>query len=183
MSEDVKNDIEIERRFLVKGIPKSIYPSNFITKATIHQGYVLTGENETGNLRVRKIFYEVKNECDYYLTIKKRINDITNQEIEFEILASNFLRMWKLVGKRYVEKIRWTFFDNREKYKSGKVIYTIDEYKGYNKGIYIFEVEFLNEEDARNWKPFPWLDRELIDGEMSAHTLAKQNEKKYEEGN
>jgi CYTH domain-containing protein len=169
MSEIV--DYEIERRFAVNGIPKSIYPSNFITKVLIYQGYIMRGENEGGVFRLRKIIYEKEMNTKYILSVKRNDGEYSNIEVEFEITCEQFNRLWKLVGNNYIVKDRWTFFDNRETYDTGNVIYTIDEYRGKNKGLFIFEIEFKSVDDAKIWKPFEWLERELH-GELSASKLA-----------
>lgn len=130
---------EIERKFLLRNEDWRKEVSKTID---MEQGYFLKTDN--GSVRVRIIGKLA------YLTIKKKLNNLSRIEHEYEIPLADALEI--LDNSPCIVKTRHII------YKHG-VVFEIDEFKGLNTGLVIAEVE-LEHENQDFPKP-DWLGEEV----------------------
>ena len=123
--------LEIERRFLVK-YPDLLKLRSCGSSSTIVQTYLLTDD---GTARVRKRCD--KNGCVFTHTIKRRISNMTREEIEREISEDEYISLLAFADpeRRPIEKERICL----------------------SKGDFVFEIDIF---------PF-WNDRAIMEVELS----------------
>ena len=130
---------EIERKFLVRKLPADLttYPS-----AEIAQGY-LVSMNDGLQVRLRKSGER------YSLTYKRGTGNV-REEREVELTAEQFGELWPATeGKRLVK--------TRYEIPLGERTVEIDLYHERHEGLVVAEVEFDEEEAAKNFQPPDWL--------------------------
>ena len=130
---------EIERKFLVRKLPADLtsYPSNEIA-----QGYLVSLDDGT-QVRLRKT-------GDRYSLTFKRGTGSVREEREVELTATQFDALWPATeGKRLVK--------TRYEIPLGDRTVEIDVYHERHKGLVVAEVEFDQEEAAKNFRPPGWL--------------------------
>lgn len=153
---DTINFLEIERKFLIHldRIDLTILPY-----IKIKQGYIL--KSETGSVRVRieekKMFDELDNNTHYntdsFIMIKKRVDEMSNQEITLPIDYDTALEMLeKNCYKPAIEKTRYICQIDELKWE-------IDVFEGHRKGLVVAEVE-LSSTDQIIELP-NWIDKEV----------------------
>ncbi len=153
---DTINFLEIERKFLIHldKIDLSLLPS-----LKIKQGYILKAD--TGSVRVRieerKMFDKLDNNIHYntdaFMMIKKRVDEMSNQEITLPLQYDAALEMLeKNCYKPPIEKTRYICQINELKWE-------IDVFEGHQTGLVVAEVE-LNSRDQDIDLP-EWIDREV----------------------
>jgi len=133
---------EIERKFLVKELPKGYKEWK---SEEILQGYIIAGDD--GEVRIRKKGNR------YYLTVKGA-GDLSRPEKEIELTEEQYKTLWPLTIGRRIKKVRY------EK-ELGHSIAELDIYKEKLKGLKIVEVEFTSEKEANNFKAPPWFGEEV----------------------
>ncbi len=134
---------EIERKFIVIGDGWRIAAG---AGEMCCQGYIKT-EPASATVRVRLLADRG------FLTIKGPTRGISRPECEYEIPAADAEYMIEnLCGDRLVSKKRYTF-------KSGNMIWEIDEFLGLNEGLLVAEIE-LESEDQLFEKP-EWVGEEV----------------------
>ena len=126
---------EIERKFLVKGEFKHLSSSS----TYIVQGYLYSSPQKSVRIRIKG--------DKGFITVKSNVADteITRNEWEYEIPASDAHEMLKLCSKNIVEKTRYIV-----NYKN--MVLEIDEFYGDNEGLLLAEIE-LTYETQRFDKP------------------------------
>jgi adenylate cyclase len=130
---------EIERKFLVRKMPDGLtsYPNNEIS-----QGYLVSLDDGT-QVRLRKA-----NE-QRTLTFKRGTGNV-REEREVELTAKQFDALWPATeGKRLVK--------TRYEIPLGERIVEIDVYHDRHEGLVVAEVEFDDEDAAKNFHPPEWL--------------------------
>lgn len=130
---------EIERKFLVRKLPDDLttYPKNKIS-----QGYLVSIDDGT-QVRVRKSSER------YTLTFKRGSGNV-REEREVELTAEQFDALWPATeGKRLVK--------TRYEVPFGQRTVEIDLYHERHEGLVVAEVEFDEEEAAKNFQPPDWL--------------------------
>lgn len=140
--------MEIERKFLVKELPKDLklYP-----KREISQGYI---SDIDPTIRIRK-----SNE-NYFLTIKSVANiekdkqHLMNNEIELEISKEKFDKLSTKIDGFFMEKTRYLI-------DLGVWIAELDVYKNDLAPLVTVEVEFSNEALALDFTPPYWFGEEV----------------------
>lgn len=148
------NFYEIERKFLVKTLPKNL---NSYKMSDIKQGYI----SFEPALRVRQ-----KND-EYFFTYKGK-GDLKREEFEVKITKEQFENLWKKVERIPILKKRY-YIPLGE-----KLMAELDIYEGELKGFYNVEVEFFSEEDANNFTPPDWFGKEITkDTNFSNANLSK----------
>ncbi len=150
------NQWEFERKYLIRTIPIDLdqYP-----KEEIAQGYVVVAEDGT-EVRVRR------KELKFYLTIKSGGTGV-RAEREIEINQNQFNELWPTTEGRRIEKVRYKI-----PYKNKTI--ELDVYRGSLKGLIVAEVEFLNENDYKNFKPPEWFEEEITErSEYKNQNLAR----------
>ena len=130
---------EIERKFLVRKLPDGLtsYPTNKIS-----QGYLVSLDDGT-QVRLRK--------SDDHLTLTfKRGTGSVREEREVDLTAAQFDALWPATaGKRLVK--------TRYEIPLGDRVIEIDVYHDRHEGLIVAEVEFDDEESAKNFQPPDWL--------------------------
>ena len=116
--------IEIERKFLVKGLFKEQASSH----THIIQGYISSQKGRTVRVRLR--------DKQAFLTIKgpSRDGGLSRYEFEKEITIDEGLSLLTLCEPGVIEKDRWLV-------PSGKHTFEVDEFFGENEGLLLAEVE------------------------------------------
>jgi adenylate cyclase len=141
-SKDLFMQMEIERKFLVKG---DSWRQSAGTGQPCKQGYLAASADVT--VRVRKI------RQSGFLTVKGPTSGISRMELEYEIPIEDAEVMLKtLCGGRTVEKIRYRL-------ESGGARWEIDQFSGANDGLILAEIELPTEEHIFE-KP-DWLGKEV----------------------
>lgn len=129
--------MEIERKWLIKGLPSEIYKHKY--SSNIQQGYISVDPE----VRIRSNINEIHDK--YFLAIKSN-GTLSRLEVEIEISKDNFASLLKLVPYDLISKKYYTYeFAG----------YTIEMSEVDGKWYYA-EVEFESEEDAKTFVfPFP----------------------------
>ena len=137
--------IEIERKFLVKNIPRDEIQYSH----KIRQGYIAKNKNRV--IRIRQ------KENDYFITIKGNKIGISRFEFEYpipkgdgEILLENFCQ------DDLIEKTR-NYIENKGH------TWEIDVFHGNNEGLIIAEIELESEDQVFHIPS--WTDCEVTDQE------------------
>ena len=130
---------EIERKFLVRKLPDDLASR---PSTEISQGYLVSTDDGL-QVRLRK-----KND-QHSLTYKRGIGNV-REEREVTLTPEQFSTLWPATeGKRLVK--------TRYEIPFGDRVVEIDIYGGRHKGLTVAEVEFDDEEEAKNFQPPEWL--------------------------
>jgi CYTH domain-containing protein len=130
---------EIERKFLVRKLPTDLtrYPH-----AEISQGYLVCLDD---GLQVR-----LRESGERYSLTYKRGTGNVREEREVELTAEQFDALWPATeGKRLIK--------TRYQIPSGDRVVEIDVYHGQHEGLVVAEVEFDEENAAKDFSPPDWL--------------------------
>lgn len=146
MAPKPKENIEIERQFILSAVPDEIknLPGVLIT-----QGYFLPKAVPECEMRVRQ-----KGD-KYFLTIKGS-GLMSRKETEIELSKEQFIPLWALTEGRRIEKTRRVITVN------GTLI-EVDEHRGKLAGLIVAEVEFKDLEAAKSFTPPPWFGEEVTE--------------------
>lgn len=141
-----KNNIEIEKKYLIKEIPKNLeaYESH-----TISQGYISTKPV----VRIRQW------DNEYILTIKSK--GFEHIEVEKNLTKEEYNSLSQMVIGHTIEKTRYIIPLNDYGYPELKV--ELDIFKGYLDGLTFAEVEFPDTEKAENFIVPDFLGEEVTD--------------------
>ena len=139
MSRKENRGREIERKFLVRKLPADLTTFPF---AEIAQGYLVSMDDGL-QVRLRKAGER------YSLTYKRGTGNV-REEREVELTATQFDALWPATeGKRLVK--------TRYEIPLGERTVEIDLYHDRHEGLVVAEVEFDEEEAAKNFQPPDWL--------------------------
>jgi CHAD domain-containing protein/CYTH domain-containing protein len=152
------SQLEIERKFLLKGLPDSMPDS---TSVTMEQGY-LPGERLVERLRA----VDVGRQRMYFRTVKVGAG-LVRTELEEETSADVFKSMWPLTkGKRLTKR--------RHRVPDGALAWEIDEFT--DRSLVLAEIELPSAEtpvEIPDWLA-PFIEREVTgDVAYLNSTLAK----------
>jgi len=139
MSGSTKSNREIERKFLVRKLPEQLAE---FPHAEISQGYLVSLDDGL-QVRLRK-----SNES-YSLTYKRGVGNV-REEREVELTLIQFDALWPATEGKRLEKTRYDI-------PLGDCVVEIDVYGGRHNGLVVAEVEFDDEESAKNFQPPDWL--------------------------
>ena len=130
---------EIERKFLVRELPRDLasYRSNEIS-----QGYLVSLDD---GLQVR-----LRKSGDRYSLTFKRGTGNVREEREIELTAEQFEVLWPATAGKRLVKTRYDI-------PLGDRIVEIDLYHDQHEGLVVAEVEFDDEDAAKNFQPPDWL--------------------------
>jgi adenylate cyclase len=134
---------EIERKFLIKGLPSEILRSRHFS---IGQGY-LANEPRGRHVRLRKRGKVAS------LTFKVGRGS-SREEREIRLSPKQFAMLWPATKGRRLRKTRYEI-----PWKNLKI--EVDIYHGRNHGLVVAEVEFPNHASRRRFKPPRWFGREI----------------------
>ena len=151
------NSREIERKFLVKCLPKKLKHSR---RYLIAQGYLAT---EPGGRHVR-------------LRRKGKTPSLTfkvgrraaREEREIKLSPKQFAALWPATVGRRLRKLR-----HEIPWKN--LVIEIDIYRGRHSGLVVAEVEFPDRATCRKFKPPSWFGREVT-GEKRYSNVRLANE-------
>ena len=134
---------EIERKFLVRKLPDGLtsYPNNEIS-----QGY-LVSQDDGLQVRLRK------SGVRYTLTFKRGSGNV-REEREVELTATQFDALWPATGGKRLVKTSYEI-------PLGERTVEIDVYHERHEGLIVAEVEFDEEEAAKNFQPPDWLGADV----------------------
>lgn len=142
--------LEIERRFLVKEVPKDLksYPH-----VKMEQGYVVQNGDEM-DFRLRK------ESGKYFLTVKTSTKDprVRNEPELDDLTKEEFDELWTHTEGKRIKKVRYYIPADRT---CKNDVYELDEFKKQLKGLYIVEAEFDSLEDCTNFSPPDWFGKEV----------------------
>lgn len=125
-----KDNLEIERRFLLKSIP-SLHDKEGLKRLTIHQAY-----SKDSNERFRSTVNG--GEVIYHKCRKKMLSVGVFEEIESEITEYEFDCGYKNCN-REINKVRYVFSENG-------LVWEIDEYTGFSLIIFEVELDDINQD-------------------------------------
>ena len=135
---------EIERKFLIKGLPVEILRSRHYP---IAQGYLAT-EPGGRHVRLRK-----KGKSATTLTFKVG-RGTSREEREIKLSAKQFAELWPATRGRRLRKVRYYI-----PWKN--LVIEIDIYRGEHEGLIVAEVEFPSRASCRKFKPPAWFGAEV----------------------
>ena len=133
-------NIEIERKFLIKEIPK-----NCEQKIYIKQYYIHVDDKFVQRLR----FFDNQKTI---MSLKQNCAGLSRYEFEYEIPLEDAKKIVSMTNSIFIEKIRHIMY-----YESMK--WEIDEFLGNNKGLLIAEVEL--EDENQKIKLPDWIVKEV----------------------
>ncbi len=142
MNRTAASETEIERKFIVYRLPGTLKPHDSMP---IRQGYVAVGD--AWEIRLRHIAGR------HFLTVKEG-KGLARREVEVELDAVQFERLWPLTQGKRLEKVR-------HRSVHGDSVLEIDVYRGDLEGLCLVEVEFNTTAAAENFQPPEWFGREV----------------------
>jgi len=152
----VSRHLEIERKFLVKRLPKGWRSK---PAARLVQGYFPTKHGVEIRLR--------QEDSHHFITVKAGTGH-RRQEEEIEIPKSKFRALWPLTHGAQVSKTRHEIAHQRKTIE-------MDVYHGRHRGLVTAEVEFDSLAECRAFEPPAWLGREITGSRQYANaTLARR---------
>lgn len=149
--------MEIEKKFLVKELPEDL---DKLEKKEIEQAYLCTSPV----VRIRK-----SNER-YILTYKSKMEDVdikarVNQEIEVPLSKEGYLHLREKADDNIIMKTRYLV-----PLPSGHTG-ELDIFHNQLDGLYFIEVEFADEEDAKNFVKPDWFGENVSEDERYTNSF------------
>lgn len=138
-----KSSREIERKFLLKGLPPDLEKCE---NRPIEQGYI-AATRDGMQVRLRKAGTR------HTLAVKQG-RGLKRCEWEIDLIPEQFNELWPATEGRRLTKTRYDV-------PFGDHTIEVDIYAGRNKGLVVAELEFDDEEQCRNFRPPDWFDREV----------------------
>jgi CYTH domain-containing protein len=136
--------VEIERKWLVDSAPTEALA---VAAEAIDQGYLVVAE-DGGEVRLRR------RDKGRFLTVKSG-HGLARAEHEIELSEAQFEALWPATEGRRLQKSR------RVIPRDGGLAIELDVYAGRHQGLVVAEVEFRDEEAARDFVAPPWFGREV----------------------
>jgi CYTH domain-containing protein len=157
MKMEMPNTREIERKYLLKRLPKDLNRSR---RYVIVQGYLAT-EPAGRQVRVRKKGKTAS------LTSKVG-RGAAREEREIKLSPKQFAALWPATAGRRLRKLRYEI-------PWRNLLIEIDIYRGRHSGLAVAEVEFPDRATCRKFKPPSWFGREVT-GEKRYSNVRLANE-------
>ena len=148
--------MEIERKFLIKSLPKNLesYPHHHITQAYLCTEPVI---------RIRQ-----KDEV-YILTYKSK-GLLAREEVEMPLTKDSFEHLLKKADGMIIEKERYCIPLNSE------LTIELDVFEQDLKGLILAEIEFKDEETALAYEMEDWFIKDVtMDSAYHNSTMSKGN--------
>lgn len=146
-SDKEKSDIEIERKFLVDLDKVPLHAAKKVS--VIKQGYIA----QDGGTAVR---VRTSNDGAFLTTKAKTDNELTREEVEFEISPANAIKLLKLSKGYMIEKRRYIVTYMGQDFE-------IDVFEGVNSGLVLAELELSSADQHVNLPD--WITVEVSDDE------------------
>ena len=141
----MKTNIEIERKFIVREMPK-IIPE--MVCHSIEQGYLVIG-TQGDEVRLRK-------KGDAFILTVKGDGTLARKETEIVLNEAQFTALWPMTeGKRIVKK--------RYEIHSGEHLIELDVFEGELRPLMFAEVEFDSVEASQDFSVPTWFEKEVTD--------------------
>jgi CYTH domain-containing protein len=141
--------VEVERKFLVRETPGL----EDCERTEIDQGYLaLADESGGAEVRLRR------RDGALTLTVKSAGGEVREEE-EIELDDDEFERLWALTEGRRLVKTRFVI-------PHGELEAELDVYGGELAGLRVVEVEFADEDAARDFEPPAWFGAEVTGEEQ-----------------
>lgn len=141
--------METERKFLLNKLPENLY--GYPVK-DIEQGYLCTNPV----IRIRK------SNDDYYMTYKSRLKGskeeciaLVCEEVELPLTKEAYYHLREKTDLRLITKKRYLIPLESE------LTAELDIFEGELSGLIFAEVEFVSEEEAKNFVLPDWFDKEV----------------------
>ncbi len=151
----MSNGYEIERKYLVKEVPKNL---ETFEKAIIEQAYIST----LPTIRIRR------SNDEYILTIKGS-GKIKKVEHELSISKEEYENLFAKISGNIVKKTRYFIPIHNN------LTAELDIYHDYLDGLYTVEVEFDSEKDFENFTPPDWFGEDVsFDKKYKNTSLSKE---------
>ena len=158
--------MEIERKFLIKKLPKTLDLSKY-TKKDIEQIYLYI--DELSIIRIRKV--TIKNNIKYKYTVKTGKKGISNQEYEVEISEEQYKRLYNNRNKNYIilNKTRYIipYINNLN--------IELDIFSREYEGLILAEIEYESESQAKGIKVPDWFDMDISNSITNSDLASKKN--------
>lgn len=154
--------MEIERKFLIKQIPKHLenYPHDVISQAYISTDPVI---------RIRQ-----KNQR-YILTIKSS-GLLAREEVEMPLSKESFEHLYTKIDGIFIEKVRYKIPE-----KHGFLI-ELDVFKGVYDGFIMAEIEFPDLDTANHYHAPEWFGTDVtMDPRFHNSSLSKRTPEEIKE--
>ena len=135
--------LEIERKFLVRELPERL---NEFPHVEISQGYLAIA---SGGVQVR-----LRKAGDKYSLTCKRGRADEREEREIELTPEQFAVLWPATEGKRLTKTRYDV-------PLGDRVVEIDIYSGRHKGLIVAEVEFRDQQSAREFVVPEWLGEDV----------------------
>jgi CYTH domain-containing protein len=149
---------EIERKFLLKKIPKDI---EIVKSFEIEQFYICRAEDVI--VRVRK--YE-----NFYNIGLKKGSGVVRLEKEIEISKQDFENLKQFAPANKIRKIRHIV-------EYGKFIIEIDEFLDNLQGLFYAEVEFSSQSEAEKFIPPEWFGKDVSNDKRYTNAYLSETQK------
>ena len=143
MSAASQSHREIERKFLVRRMPDALASFPHVE---MWQGYLVTAP---GGVQVR-----MRKAGDKHSLTYKRDRGNAREEREIELTAEQFAVLWPATEGRRLTKTRYDV-------PLGDRVVEIDVYSGKHEGLVVAEVEFDDEQSAREFRVPDWLGKDV----------------------
>lgn len=137
--------MEIERKFLIDSLPENLaeYPSWLLEQAYLCRKPVV---------RVRR---EEHGEDKQYILTYKSQGMMVREEYNLPLDEDAYLHLREKADGRVIRKKRYRIPIDQ------KLTIELDVFEGELEGLVLAEVEFPDEETAKNWQPPQWFCREV----------------------
>ena len=149
IEEIMADDVEIEKKWLIKqeDIPYNLSNAEIFE---IEQTYI----NFSPEIRVRRI----NGGQEYTFAVKTNMTSdgMIRNEMEENITEEEYNNLVKKKEGNTIHKTRYQFLD-------GNYLVAIDIFSGELKGLAYMEIEFVNKEEANNFKTPSWVIKDVTD--------------------
>ena len=168
---------EIERKYLVKDFSNNIEIEEI---RDIEQ--IMIYRDKKTRIRIRKLEItnkNQKNEMQYVYTVK------TNGDIVEEGKTANIYEIESNITEEYFKELSKKILGNKINKRrivvpiQDELKVEIDIYYDYLEGFLTAEVEFQNEEQAKNFKKPEWLGEEIGYKQFSNNKLSQMTEQEF----
>ncbi len=149
IEEIMADDVEIEKKWLIKqeDIPYNLSNAEIFE---IEQTYI----NFSPEIRVRRI----NGGQEYTFAVKTNMTSdgMIRNEMEENITEEEYNNLVKKKEGNTIHKTRYQFLD-------GNYLVAIDIFSAELKGLAYMEIEFVNKEEANNFKTPSWVIKDVTD--------------------
>lgn len=167
LEEIMADDVEIEKKWLIReeDIPYNLSNAEVFE---IEQTYI----NFSPEIRVRRI----NGGQEYTFAVKTNLtlDGMVRDELEDNITEEEYNNLLKKKEGNTIHKTRYQFLD-------GEYLVAIDIFSGDLKGLAYMEIEFVNKEEANNFKTPSWVIKDVTDdiryknGHLARYGIPKDN--------